>query len=811
MAPFVALALALPVTIGYVGVAISGVDALQSGFCQLLSTCILSMFVSAFFLGRCSQFPTCGNVDFISAAALSRFARLMQRKLPNHLLVVHMLVAQIIFTLLVGLFLWAVASLRVLWVASYLPYPVLIGFTCASGLMIVDGGLSLGSGKGLVEIVAHLSGVDDSAWTDGYAQLSATLMGAFAFVVLSRFRIEGAARLPIGFLVISAIFFGFAAVCNVSHAELTHRGFFLSNIFSDAWYASFFELASNASQIDWSFWLEAEALVVLLPCVILSSFSTIFFMASLHESMPPDVPQGQKYVFEDEIRTQGRLNVLIGLLGGTPVCSSLKFWLVIKQAGTNSRIWVVNMGLALSLLFFVPDLRHCLSVVPKCAFSGLVVCVGLEWFGSKFWESRRRIAAREWRFAAVTMIVTFFNLFTGILLGILLTAFLFLVEYSSLTGIVRKATLVEVRSFATWAPEQVAVLDRRGQEVLVFWCSGYIFFGTASSIVKEIEEQLDAEQATRAVIIDFELVPAVDASGIRALMSFAGACASSQMPVRVCYCGMTRRLRSAMRQAIKDWEIEGPLISVDQHRIESALAWAEQLLIGVYREVDPVPRQRFSSGALPAPVMEADSAAKAVHLVCQSLAPGAPQSEVEAFASQVIPTSRIVRNQSGEIFLWEGDKVSSLSLLLTGGVSLSKATPEASDFGRHHLNEKKGDLFVFEERTKVELKTLYPGCWLGAVQFCATDSRTCMPCSVFSARAGPGGSCRLEVPFANLRNAIEEHPAVGVAVLLHISSIAGRESLELLGSTQMLPYRSSSDATFLASVAASNAFSRCHS
>ncbi|CAE8590308.1 unnamed protein product [Polarella glacialis] len=821
VAPLVAVALSLPVGISCVGVAIAGVDALQPAFCKLLSTALLSMAISSLALARYSQFPTCGTVGFLTASYLGRLVLLMEDRLPSHLLLVHLLVAQALFTLMVGLSQWAIASMGVLWVTRFLPYPVIAGFNCAGALMIMNGGISLGTGKNIVQFATHLSGIDmllsrpSHAWTDAYTGLAATILSASVFFTLKRLGVTGAAKLPLAFGIISSLFFGLTTFSGVPHSELVQRGFFLENISNDTWYSGILELTSHLSDIQWTFWLETEVLMLTLPYVCLVNLSNLFFLASLHEVLPPDVSETEPYVFEKEIRLQSKLNVLVGMTCGTPVSSSLSYWLIIKQSGTTSRIWIINFGVTLLLLFFFPHLRQCLGFVPRCAFSALVFCMGFDFFLQCFLESRRRIAATEWRFTAVTMVVTFFNVFAGILLGILLTASFFLVEYSTMTGLVRHTTLSDVRSFASQNPAHATLLDKKGHEVLVFWCSGYIFFGTASTIVEQIQEQLDATPAVRAIIIDFEHVPAVDASGVSALMRFSDNCLKRKLPVSVCICGMTRRLRAAMREAAKEWNSDRRcVIFHDQCRIEGALAWAEQLLIEAHSRaprgqstpsLEPSLVRCRSCSAFTIPVAETSSAAQAIRFLCQTLAPLVSEAEVEAFAADLACTSKSITFQHGDVILKEGSTASSLHIILSGSVKLSKATHEEGiryKLGRYHLNEEKGDLFVFEERTEVELKSVYPGDWLGTMEFCATTSRSRTPCCVMSARAGKDGVESLQLPFRCLHRAINLHPSLGLAFLGHISYLAGLESLELLGSTQMLPYRSSSDATFLALAAA---------
>ena len=109
-----------------------------------------------------------------------------------------------------------------------------------------------------------------------------------------------------------------------------------------------------------------------------------------------------------------------------------------------------------------------------------------------------------------------------ILFGVVLTTVFFMVEYSGMTGVTQKATLSEVRSHVERDDEQNQIIDTYGRQVAVFWCAGYIFFGTAQDIVEELQASLDASPSTHILILDFEQVPAVDASGVQALVSFAG-------------------------------------------------------------------------------------------------------------------------------------------------------------------------------------------------------------------------------------------------------------------------------------------------
>lgn len=208
---------------------------------------------------------------------------------------------------------------------------------------------------------------------------------------------------------------------------------------------------------------------------------------------------------------------------------------------------------------------------------------------------------------------------------------------------------------------------------------------------------------------------------------------------------------------------------------------------------------------------ETIATADSIRVLCRTLAPNEPREVVEAFVTELLPTSEVVEWQAGSSLFREGDAARALHVVLAGTVVLSKAFRDDGELyklGRYHLNEQKGDLFVFEERTDIEIKTVQRGGLLGVTEFCATTSRSRRPCCVTTGLAGEHGARTLRLRFSALHSSMQEHPVLGFAFLQHISFLAGVSSLELLGSTRMLPFRSSFDATFLAQAAALEASPR---
>mmetsp|Transcript_29086 Transcript_29086/g.83511 ORF Transcript_29086/g.83511 Transcript_29086/m.83511 type:complete len:531 (+) Transcript_29086:1-1593(+) len=499
--------------------------------------------------------------------------------------------------------------------------------------------------------------------------------------------------------------------------------------------------------------------------------------------------------------------MLLGCLGGVPSCHSYKVCIVMKASGAKTRMWVVLLGCTFMFLYFDTSLRPFLGVIPKCAFGGLVFSLGVDFLSGSLLESRARVAPVEWRAVVFTALMTYFNVLIGIVFGCMLTMALFVVEYAGITGIVNQKNIVEVRSLLKRPQRQVEVLDMYGTEVTVFWCSGYIFFGTATGIVEEVEAHLDANDKIRDVVIDFEAVPAVDASGVHALTEFASRCATRKPRVEVCFCGLVRRLHGALASMIAAKDIQqGPKLM--SSRLEGALEWAEERILERPRKqvlaVATSPRGHVSrEGSKASLSSEAGTVSGYLLDMLNEVAASAPEAALEGLVAALAPSARLQQYfanspsmkggaNKGMIYL-EDTPAFDLIYLTTGAVKLTRMLDAETThkLPRHHLNIEKGDLFVFEERTEVRVELLERGAVLGAVEFGAANfgvQQGLQPRHLTSALAAPRCEALL-VPFKALHEAFAQHPVAGYAAMAWLSSQASAQVLELTRSSSMRSYR----------------------
>ena len=482
---------------------------------------------------------------------------------------------------------------------------------------------------------------------------------------------------------------------------------------------------------------------------------------------------------------------------GVPVSHAIKVWVVMRDAGGKTRWWVFLFAICYMVLYFDSSLRSSLSFIPKCAFGALVVSLGFEFLTTSLVESRDRIAVTEWRVVVATSVITYLNVLLGILFGIVLTTIFFMVEYSGMTGVTQKATIAEVRSHVERDEEQNQILDRHGPEVSVFWCAGYIFFGTARDIVEELQASLDAAPSTRILILDFEQVPAVDASGVQALVSFAEICQKRRPPVTIAVSGVVRRLQLSLDRCMRACDVD---IKISSHRVEKMLEWAEEWLLAG-RAHGRLKSQRSQHQLLASKLAEKVKPTKEQdeqelrHFVNEFLGEIAPSAKVEERAAVCEKLAKFGSNlrtysQQAQIYA-EGQQARHLTYVLSGSVSLvQRICPDealAYKIPRHHLNEEKGDTFAFEEELDIRVRKLTHGSLLGALEFGAFCTSR-VPTWHASACASPD-CVVLQVPFSTLESAMADNQSVGTAVMRWLFQLASVQVLDVLQGVRVKPYR----------------------
>jgi len=484
LSPVFAFTLMIPFAVGFVGVVVAGNGCLLGDFSKLLSVVLFSEAMTTFSFALFSQYRVCTDIDFLSAIFLGQVGKTLVTMVGEEDLLVYILISQALLSAVLGASLCLLAKNDGLWFLRFLPYPVSSGFAAGIGIMIMDGGFELGTGIGLQQFAAGLfSGLP--VWH--YVQLALTCISAAVFLAL-KLVINNALRLPLGILITTGAVHFTAYQLKFTMHDLVSCGMMLEGLSPEPWSAAWSSLAADVSSVDWSIFVSKQWMGIFVPYIFLHIILWSFYVSGFEDTA--DLGSDTRIDLNTEVHSTGWTNIMVGLFSGVPTCHSYKMFLVMKTNGGQSRIWVLLYGTTFAFLFFEPAARQPLAVIPKLTFGGLVLSMGIGFIRDAFAQAQKRIAEAERRIVGLAAFAIYLNVLLGLGLGCFLMMVFFIIEYSGITGVTSSGTLETVRSLVERSPRENATLMHHGNEVAVFWCSGYIFFGTASTITEEIDSYL---------------------------------------------------------------------------------------------------------------------------------------------------------------------------------------------------------------------------------------------------------------------------------------------------------------------------------
>ena len=219
----------------------------------------------------------------------------------------------------------------------------------------------------------------------------------------------------------------------------------------------------------------------------------------------------------------GVANVLSGCFGGITGGINIGPSLTNRAFGAKTPLSVVVN--AVILLLFSSVLFPIVSYTPRVVLSAAIMVVAIQHVDRWSIDLVRRIGTsasqqRSMMFldllviAVVAVLSVTINIVLAVFLGVILAIALFLVHMSR--SIIRRSYRCDnIHSRKTRTPVELALLEKRGADILVLELHGVLFFGSAEMLSDDVERA--AVGATRTIILDMRRVTEIDATGARIL------------------------------------------------------------------------------------------------------------------------------------------------------------------------------------------------------------------------------------------------------------------------------------------------------
>ena len=388
-----------------------------------------------------------------------------------------------VVSIMAGVIVLAAGALRLGRTVSYVPWPVIEGFTAGIGIIIfaqqIPAALGIeAAGHQANAIAAAVEAAAGAAWPGALLPLAAVAAVAAIMLVLGRF----ARALPASFIAIIVVSLGAFAL----RLPLTVIG----------------EMPNS---------LPAPALPAFTPAMLAELAGPAFAVAALAaiESLlsarvAATLADTGRVNADRELFGQGLASIAAGFFGGMPATGAIARTAVSVRSGARTRL--ASITHALVLLAIVLVAAGVVSHIPLAALSGVLMMTAARMVSLR---TLRRVLRGGRSTAAVYLVTLFvtvaFDLIVAVGIGLLVTAFFALRALSRLSD-ARRDPL----------PGEPEPGDER---IATFTVQGPLFFGAADRLVEAIAE----EPGVEVVVLRLSNVQLLDATGANALAELVGA------------------------------------------------------------------------------------------------------------------------------------------------------------------------------------------------------------------------------------------------------------------------------------------------
>lgn len=475
---------------------------------------LFTAMISALFVAWKGSMAGLIAIPLPSAAAM--FADMFQRTQPGVELLWLLL---LIGSLLTASLMLLLGGLRLSRIVRYLPLPVLAGFLAGVGWLFIKGGLAL-TGFNRLE----LSLLQDSAlWV---------ALGFAALLWILR------KPIPAAFLLPGATLLGGIAMVLLAPSLQNHSPWFFQLDAAGQLPLTVLNLANEGlPNVDW----------LLLPWSSLLTLAAISVLSMLLQATSIELLAKQDLNLDRELKVAGGMNLLNAFAGGSVGSLSLSQTSMVRQMQANHRITGILMAVCLLGAFLVHE--ELLRWLPLPLVAGLLIFQGIQFVHQWLLTSSDRFPrADQFVIAVIFVVIVFQGFLGGVLLGLLLTVLLFIREYSRLQVIHLNTNLAGLSSGVERTPKEHEWLKQQASRVRVYQLRGFLFFGTANTLMEQIKNDVQKQGNTiEALLLDFHRVSNADSSTANSLLRLKQFCDTQKIQVHIT--GMKPQIQQRLKAA----------------------------------------------------------------------------------------------------------------------------------------------------------------------------------------------------------------------------------------------------------------------
>jgi sulfate permease, SulP family len=405
----------------------------------------------------------------------------------------------IVVTVLTGITFLVMGALKAGNLIRFVPYPVVGGFLAGVGWLLLKGGITVTSGEEV-----HLATIGTLVESETLKHWLPALVFGVILLLIVRL-VKNPAVIPI-VLVVGIALFAIGMLVTGSSLDDARNGSWMLGPYRSGW---LFEpwTARALTGADW--WAILGQTAGIVTVVLVAVIGVLFNVSGNEILLHRDLDTNR------ELHDAGLLNVVTGAFGGVPGYHAISFTSLAERMRVDARAAGLIAALVpLAAVVFGADV---IELLPRMIVGGVLVFLGLAFIVEWVWDARRTLPRLEYAVVLVIFAgIIAKGFLPGVVIGVIMAVVLFAVSYGRIELVHEVAFGDILRSNVDRPPAERAALRTMGEQVQIVRVRGFVFFGSASSLLERIDERVKTAPP-RCLLMDLRQVTGVDAS---AVMSF---------------------------------------------------------------------------------------------------------------------------------------------------------------------------------------------------------------------------------------------------------------------------------------------------
>jgi len=538
---------------------------ISSGISILVSTAVVA---GSLFSLLSSARPVVALPDDDTAPILALMVSLIiasfPKDTPGDVLFVTTFGALACSALLTGIVMTALGYFRLGSLVRYLPYSVMGGYFAGGGWLLIQGAMRVASDLPLANARDYLQLVEVNQLLRWLPAVAAAFFLRWAVRNWHK-----SLAMPVSMFLLVLVFYAVAALAGVNPDALMNDGW-LVGPFPDSKPALINPvLFTRSGDLDWT--LVVSNLSSIGTVIMLSAVSLLLTASGI------SVLQRHNFDINKELMSAGFANTVSGVSGGLIALPSMSMTELAMQVGApNSRLVGLVVALFCGLMLYFG--MSVIAWFPKAALAGLLIFLGISLLERWLIEARLQLPRLEYLVVVfIVLVVAVAGFLQGVLVGLLSAIVLFVINYSRINVVRYALTGRERGSNVERNSAEAKFLRDNGDQMLILKLQGYLFFGTAAALARQIEERLEDRNLVplRYAVLDFAQVHEMDSSAALSFMKLAQA--ASQANFFLLLTGMSQTMQERL---MGSWfEKEGTSYVQIMPDLDRGIEWCEERVL----------------------------------------------------------------------------------------------------------------------------------------------------------------------------------------------------------------------------------------